>query len=164
MQDADPTRRAREEQGSEVLELLADALLGRVERLITERVDRAAGGRSEPIEDRWLKVSEVAERVGACERTVYRALHSGALEGERLGSHWRIRPAAVDAWLAGSHGRRAATRRSDGSRAASPTAGAARARAFKARARALRRMPTDVQPTPNGRGGAHREEPDEQAP
>ena len=31
-------------------------------------------------------------------RTVYRALRSGALAGEKVGALWRIRPAAVESW------------------------------------------------------------------
>lgn len=42
MANAEPARRARDELGSDVLGLLADALLGRVESLISERVDGLA--------------------------------------------------------------------------------------------------------------------------
>ena len=77
MPSAEPAQPAREGPGSDVLGLLAEALLGRVEDLISERVEGLAGSASvDRADDRWLKVSEVAERVGACERTVYRALRS----------------------------------------------------------------------------------------
>lgn len=87
----------------DLLALLADALLQRVDALAEERAQLTeAQPRNEPPRDDggWLKVCEVADRVGASTKTVYRALKSGALAGERLGSHWRIRPEAVDAWLA----------------------------------------------------------------
>lgn len=94
----DPGSPAPDGTASEALGLLEEALLGRVEQLLSERIDGLAGSRApEPVDDRWLRVSEVAERVGACERTVYRALGSAALAGERLGAQWRIRPAAVEA-------------------------------------------------------------------
>src|SRR5215211_8344982 len=48
--------------------------------------------------ERWLTVEEVAGLVRTCRRTVYRALHSGELAGEKVGPLWRIRPSAVAAW------------------------------------------------------------------
>ncbi len=120
MPNADRAQPARRGTASEVLGLLAEALLARVEQLLNERIDELAASEApEPVDDRWLKVSEVAQRVGACERTVYRALGSGALVGERLGAQWRIRPAAVEAWLAGSSAR-PAEKRPSRARAASP--------------------------------------------
>lgn len=86
--------------GPEVLDVLAEAVLLRLDHVLGERVESLTaqvGTRSDP---GWLRVSDVARRVGASERTVYRALRSGALAGERLGAHWRIRPESVDAWLA----------------------------------------------------------------
>ena len=137
MANAEPARRARDEPGSDVLGLLADALLGRVESLISERVDGlAASAAVEAADDRWLKVSEVAQRVGACERTVYRALRSGALAGERLGTRWRIRPAAVDAWLSGSR-EPSVPERPLHPHAAPSGSASPRGRAFTARALAL---------------------------
>ncbi len=157
--DADPGRPVREGTASEALGLLADALLGRVEQLVIERIDGlAVSGAAESADARWLRVSEVAERVGACERTVYRALRSGALAGERLGAHWRIRPAAVEAWLAGS-GARTAMKRPSIARAPSPTPPRARETTFRARARALRSTPPPAsQSASDGRRGAPREE------
>lgn len=87
---------------ADVLGLLADALLGHVEELIAERIEALTAARALDHGERWLRVSEVAARVGACERTVYRALRSGRLAGERLGARWRIRPEGVEAWLASS--------------------------------------------------------------
>ena len=95
-----PYGRARRQ--SELLELLADALFGHVEGLLAERIEALTAEAAPQQGERWLRVSEVAERVGACERTVYRALRSGRLAGERLGAQWRIRPEAVAAWLAAS--------------------------------------------------------------
>ena len=46
--------------------------------------------------ERWLTVEEVAGLVRTCRRTVYRALHSGELAGEK--TLWRIRTSAVAAW------------------------------------------------------------------
>lgn len=160
MPNAEPARPARDEPGSDLLGLLADALLGRVEKLISERVDGPAGSAArEPADGRWLRVSEVAERVGACERTVYRALHSGALVGERLGAHWRIRPAAVDAWLAASRDPSAAKRPS-GARVPPPARAQPHGTTFTTRARARRSPPSaEGQPTTDRRPGAGREEP-----
>jgi excisionase family DNA binding protein len=159
MSNANPAP-ARDESGSVVLGLLADALLDRIENLIGERVERlAANGSPESADDRWLRVAEVAERVGACERTVYRALRSGALAGERLGAHWRIRPAAVDSWLAGSREQPVASRQSS-PRAASPSSARPRGTTFTTRARALQgRAPAAGGSTNEGRPGARREEP-----
>jgi excisionase family DNA binding protein len=46
----------------------------------------------------WLTVDEVSRMVRLSHRTVYRALRSGALAGEKVGALWRIRPAAVESW------------------------------------------------------------------
>ena len=158
MPDAEPAHPAREDPRSDVLGLLADALLGRVEDLISERIDGIEASTTvEQADDRWLKVSEVAERVGACERTVYRALRSGALVGERLGAHWRIRSAAVDAWLSGDPtSARGRPPRREAQAALAPS----RDRAFTARARALRSTASaEGQPQTTGRSAARREEP-----
>ncbi|MCA1700892.1 MAG: hypothetical protein LC790_19105, partial [Actinobacteria bacterium] len=45
MPNAEPVRPARDEPGADLLGLLADALLGRVEELISERLDGPAGSR-----------------------------------------------------------------------------------------------------------------------
>ena len=134
--------RAREQ--SELLELLADALLGQVEGLLAKRIEALTAEAAPPQGERWLRVSEVAERVGACERTVYRALRSGRLAGERLGAQWRIRPEAVAAWLAASSDPPPAPARP----ARGPTAPgrrAAEATSYRTRARAGTR--------PQGAGG-----------
>lgn len=159
MPNAEPVRPARDEPGADLLGLLADALLGRVEELISERLDGPAGSATREPDGRWLRVSEVAERVGACERTVYRALHSGALVGERLGAHWRIRPAAVDAWLAASRDP-AAAKRPSGARVPPPAPAHPHGTTFTTRARARRSPPSaEGQPTTDRRPGARREEP-----
>ncbi|MCA1679169.1 MAG: helix-turn-helix domain-containing protein [Actinobacteria bacterium] len=104
-------------------------------------------------------MSEVAERVGACERTVYRALRSGALVGERLGSRWRIRPVAVEAWLS-RPADPSGPARSPGPRATPRAHAPPRGKTFTARARARRSTssaPGD--PTTNGGLGAPGEEP-----
>ena len=86
---------------TDVLDLLAEAVLLRLDEVLGERGESlGAHAARPPDEPAWLRVSEVARRVGASERTVYRALRSGALAGERLGAHWRIRPESVEAWLA----------------------------------------------------------------
>jgi excisionase family DNA binding protein len=46
----------------------------------------------------WLTVDEVSRMARLSHRTVYRALRSGALAGEKVGTLWRIRPAAVESW------------------------------------------------------------------
>lgn len=113
----------------------------------------------EAADDRWLKVSEVAERVGACERTVYRALRSGALAGERLGAHWRTRPSAVEAWLSGSP-KPSAAERPPRPLAAPPGSAPPGGRAFTARASALRSARSAAgQTTIKGCPSAGHEEP-----
>ena len=53
----------------------------------------------------YLTIAEAAERVRCCERTIRRAIDSGALRAGRVrgerGSRggFRIRPADLDAWL-----------------------------------------------------------------
>jgi len=73
--------------GLEALDALADAVLLRLDRVLAERVESLSAQADESPEPGWLRVSEVARRVGANERTVFRALRSGALAGERLGAH-----------------------------------------------------------------------------
>ena len=160
MSNAEPGRPAPDGAASEALGLLAEALLGRVEQLVSERIEGLAASQApEPADERWLRVREVAERVGACERTVYRALRQGALAGERVGAQWRIRPVAVEAWLAGS-GERAANRRPPEAPAASSPAPRPRDTTFRDRARALRSTPHPASPsTSDGRRDARREEP-----
>lgn len=63
---------------SEVLGLLADALLGHLQELIAERIGALTAEPAPNEGQSWLRVSEVAPRVGSCERTVYRALRVGA--------------------------------------------------------------------------------------
>ena len=46
----------------------------------------------------WLTVDEVTRVARVSHRTVYRALRSGALAGEKVGALWRIRPAALESW------------------------------------------------------------------
>jgi excisionase family DNA binding protein len=46
----------------------------------------------------WLTVDEVSRVARLSHRTVYRALRSGALAGEKVGAVWRIRPAALESW------------------------------------------------------------------
>jgi excisionase family DNA binding protein len=46
----------------------------------------------------WLTVDEVSRTARVSHRTVYRALRSGALTGEKVGALWRIRPSAVERW------------------------------------------------------------------
>ena len=53
----------------------------------------------------YLTIAEAAQRVRCCERTIRRAIDSGALRAGRIrgerGSRggFRIRPADLDAWL-----------------------------------------------------------------
>jgi excisionase family DNA binding protein len=51
-----------------------------------------------PAAGAWLTVDEVSRMARVSQRTVYRALRSGALAGEKVGALWRIRPAAVEGW------------------------------------------------------------------
>lgn len=53
----------------------------------------------------YLTIAEAAERVRCCERTIRRAIESGALRAGRIRGErssrggYRIRPADLDAWL-----------------------------------------------------------------
>jgi excisionase family DNA binding protein len=56
-------------------------------------------------DDAYLTVAEAAERLRCCERTIRRAIESGALRagrirgGARSRGAWRLRPADLEAWL-----------------------------------------------------------------
>lgn len=63
--------------GLERLDALAEAVLLRVDKQLGERIESL----SAPAEQGWLRVSDVALRAGSSERTVYRALRSGARRG-----------------------------------------------------------------------------------
>lgn len=144
--------------GADVLDLLAEAVLLRLDTMLGERAESLGPQVADRPEPGWLRVSEVAKRVGASERTVYRALRSGALAGERLGAHWRIRPASVEAWLAVPRPPRTAAigppARPAGTRA---TPGGAPPRTYMARAR--RRQSPQGTPAPTtSRGAAARKE------
>ena len=55
----------------------------------------------------FLTIAEAARRVRCCERTVRRAIDSGALRAGRIGGArgsrggYRIRPADLEAWVSG---------------------------------------------------------------
>ncbi|MCA1195103.1 helix-turn-helix domain-containing protein [Saccharopolyspora sp. 6V] len=57
----------------------------------------------------WLTAVQAAEHAARHVVTVRRALESGELHGHqaRRGGPWRLRPAAVDAWITGTDGRHA---------------------------------------------------------
>jgi excisionase family DNA binding protein len=77
--------------------VLADEVASRLAPLLErgpsepEPVQPAAAGA-------WLTVDEVSGVARVSHRTVYRALRSGALAGEKVGALWRIRPAALERW------------------------------------------------------------------
>jgi excisionase family DNA binding protein len=48
-----------------------------------------------------LDVEDVAVRMKVCTRTVYRLIENCQLKAKKVGSVWRIRPEAVDAYLDG---------------------------------------------------------------
>ena len=48
----------------------------------------------------WLKVEDVAERLGVSLRTVYRLVANGELEAMRIQRAIRIDAATVEAWIA----------------------------------------------------------------
>lgn len=52
-------------------------------------------------DDRLPTVADVAVMLDVSERSVCRALRDGRLCGDRIGSSWRISPAAADDWRAG---------------------------------------------------------------
>ena len=160
MADVDATAPPDGRATADVLDLLAEAVLLRLDKVLGERVESlGAHAANPPDEPRWLRVSDVALRVGACERTVYRALRSGALAGERLGAHWRIRPESVDAWLAAP--RPAQTTavgpppRSTGKR---PPTAVTPASSFMTRARKRQQSPGDSGRPTTSRGAAARKE------
>jgi excisionase family DNA binding protein len=61
-------------------------------------------------DDAYLTVAEAAARLLCCERTIRRAIESGALragrirDGRRSQGAWRIRPVDLEAWLFGDQG------------------------------------------------------------
>jgi len=127
-------------RGPDVLDALAEAVLMRLEETLAARVESLTAPATEPPEPVWLRVSQVARQVGASERTVYRALRSGALRGKRLGAHWRIRPESVEAWLADPRPPRSAgVARAAGPAAGRRTAAAAPENTFMKRARSRQR-------------------------
>lgn len=97
-----PTSPSQAELAEALAAALAAAVEAGLEQLLDAHLD-AAQPHGPPAQlDRWLSVGEVAELVGVSERTVHRALRSGALLGDRAGSsgsRWHIRPEAVTAWL-----------------------------------------------------------------
>lgn len=56
----------------------------------------------------YVTIAEAAERVRCCERTIRRAIDSGALRAGRVRGDrgvrggWRIRPADLERWLYGN--------------------------------------------------------------
>jgi excisionase family DNA binding protein len=58
-------------------------------------------------DEEFLTIAEAAARVRCCERTIRRAIDSGALRagkitGERFGrGAWRIKPADLEQWMFG---------------------------------------------------------------
>ena len=93
----------RSNEFAEALEAaLAAAVEASLEQLVAAHLERSQQHEPQAQLDRWLSVAEVAELVGVSERTVRRALSSGALIGDRAGgagSRWHIRPEAITAWL-----------------------------------------------------------------
>jgi len=63
--------------------------------------------RPQPVAGEFLTIAEAAQRLRCCERTIRRAIDSGALRagkisGERFArGAWRIRVADLDAWVFG---------------------------------------------------------------
>lgn len=51
------------------------------------------------MDDTFLTVEEIVAYLRVHERTVYRLLKSGELPAVRVGRQWRVRRAALDAWL-----------------------------------------------------------------
>jgi len=51
------------------------------------------------VEGPLYSVEEVVEQLRVSKTTVYRLLRSGELEGVRIGHLWRVRPAAIVAYL-----------------------------------------------------------------
>ena len=49
--------------------------------------------------DKLLTPEQVAERLQVVERTVYRLLNEGRLEGVKLGRLWRVREDDLEAFL-----------------------------------------------------------------
>lgn len=81
------------------LTVIADAVGRLLDARVAALVGEALDARPDRDPARLLCVNEVAEHVGVSRRTVYRALSSGALAGEVVATHWRVRSEAIDAWL-----------------------------------------------------------------
>lgn len=54
---------------------------------------------TDPPEDRWLTVAEVADLLQLSRKTVLAAIHRGQLPAVRLGRHWRVSSRQLDAAL-----------------------------------------------------------------
>jgi len=61
--------------------------------------------------DRYVTVEEVARQLRVHPQSVRRWLRSGVLVGASVGNAWRIRPEAVESFLAGRLGRPTLRRR-----------------------------------------------------
>jgi excisionase family DNA binding protein len=77
--------------------VLADEVAARLAPHL-ERMPPEPEALPQPAGGAWLTVDEVSRTARVSHRTVYRALRSGALTGEKVGALWRIRPSAVDRW------------------------------------------------------------------
>jgi len=84
------------------VESIAAAVLALVDAELDERVATRLGQVlvGGPSDDVWSSVTDVAARLGVHPRTVYRALRAGRLQGDRVGSRWRVKPDALADWLA----------------------------------------------------------------
>lgn len=97
-----PTPPSHADLAEALAAVIAAAVEASVKQIVPAQIDGARPHEPPAQLDRWLSVAEVAQLVGVSERTVHRALRSGALRGDRAGgagSRWHIRPEAVTAWL-----------------------------------------------------------------
>jgi excisionase family DNA binding protein len=123
---------------------IVEDLAARLAPLVQDRAQEREHTDTFPA-DGWLTVDDVARLARTCRRTVYRALHSGALVGEKVGPLWRIRPAALAEWakpvgprpcppaMRSAAGPSRATRRGGGAPTRDVTPFKTRARAGRAR-------------------------------
>lgn len=70
-----------------------------------------SGSDEGPLEHEVLRVSEVAEYLGVCERVVYDRIHDGVLPAADLGSEFRVLREHLEAVCLGREGRSVAAQR-----------------------------------------------------
>ena len=64
-------------------------------------MQKGGGGLSEAGERKWLKISQVAERLQFSYWSIWRRVQSGEIQAKQIGGGWRIDPEWLDSYLRG---------------------------------------------------------------